>query len=267
MFLGCRQQFAPEIFVGDRFAALGLKGGASTLRTGLSAITGHHPNNRSAWRLGVYDKRNNFEAGQTQVTNEQSQAASLQWSKTLQSAEAGAVMQSLLEYSHGQYTVNGLPDGAFNKVDFSLLLAKGLGSGRWRNSVQLNTRGQYSDVMLPSIESLGLTGAYGVRGFAPGLFNADSAVLAALEWRLPSVFNKDAFRMEPFLFGEYSAGYKTDALGASRDARFAGAGMGLNLGWRNNLAIQVVVARAATGDIDGLKVQGDDQILFEIRLQ
>lgn len=253
--------------VGDRFAALGLKGDATTLRTGLTAITRHHTSRRAAWRLGIYEKRSNIEVDDTPVANELSQAVSLQWTKSLRFANSATLLQSLLEYSYGQYEIEELPDGDFNKLDFSLLFAKGLGAGRWRNLWQLNTRGQYSDAMLPSIESLGLSGAYGVRGYPPGVFSADSALLTALEWRWPNLLSKGSFGAAPFLFGEYARGYKEDVSGARQYAQLAGTGIGLSANWGRNVAIQVVAARGAAGKIDGVKVEGDDQVLFEIRLQ
>lgn len=253
--------------IGDRFAALGLEGDASTLRTGLTAVTRHHPSARSAWRLGLYEKRNNIEADSTTVADERSQVISLQWSKNLQSAASGSVLNTLLEYSYGEYQVEGLPDGDFNKLDFSLLLARGFGQGRWRNVWQLNTRGQYSDVMLPSIEGLSLTGAYGVRGYAPGLFNADSAAIAVLEWRLPNLLSAGRWRMEPYLFAEYANGRKEDALGSKQDAQFSGTGVGVSFGWGRHVSAQVVAARSASGEIDGVEVEDDEHVLFEIRLQ
>jgi hemolysin activation/secretion protein len=255
--------------IGDRFAALGLKGDASTLRTGFSYITRHHPDARGSWRLGFYDKRNNIEADETTVADEQSQAVSLQWSKQLQSAKRGAVFQSLLEYSYGEYQVDGLPDGDFNKLDFSLLLAKGTGKGRLRNIWQLNTRGQYTPDILPSIEGLALSGAYGVRGFEPGIFNADSAVLVALEWRLPNLLQRSGarWRVEPFLFAEYANGRKENILGDKRDGELSGAGFGLSLSWGNRFSAQVLGAKGLDGELDGVKVEGDDQVLFEVRWQ
>lgn len=255
--------------VGDRFAALGLKGDASTVRTGFSYITRHHPDARGSWRLGFYDKRNNIEADETTVADEQSQAVSLQWSKQLQSAKRSAVFQSLLEYSYGEYQVDGLPDGDFNKLDFSLLLAKGTGKGRLRNIWQLNTRGQYTPDILPSIEGLALSGAYGVRGFEPGVFNADSAVLAALEWRLPNFLQRSGatWRVEPFLFAEYANGRKENILGDKRDGELTGAGFGLSLNWGSRFSAQVVGAKGLDGELDGVKVEGDDQVLFEVRWQ
>jgi Hemolysin activation/secretion protein len=255
--------------VGDRFAALGLKGDASTIRTGFSYFSRHHPNARSSWRLGFYDKRNNIETDSITVADEQSQAISLQWSKTLQSAQRGAVFQSLLEYSYGEYQVDGQPDGDFNKVDFSALVAKGIGKGRLRNIWQLNARGQYTPDVLPSIEGLGLSGAYAVRGFAPGVFNADSAVLAALEWRLPNLLQASGarWRLEPFLFAEYAHGRKENILGDKRDGELSGAGFGLSFSWGGRFNAQVVGAKGLDGNIDGVKVEGDDQVLFEIRWQ
>lgn len=255
--------------VGDRFAALGLKGDASTVRTGVSYITRHHPDARSSWRLGLYDKRNNIETDAITVADEQSQAISLQWNKSLQSAKNGAVFQSLLEYSYGEFQVDGQPDGDFNKVDFSALVAKGTGKGRLRNVWQLSVRGQYTPDVLPSIEGLGLSGAYGVRGFAPGVFSADSAVLAALEWRMPNLLQTSGarWRLEPFLFADYANGRKENILGQKRDGELSGAGIGLSFNWGGRFNAQVVGAKGLDGNIDGVKVEGDDQVLFEIRWQ
>lgn len=255
--------------VGDRFAALGLKGDASTVRTGISYFSSHHPDKRGTWRLGLYDKRNNIEADSVTVADEHSQAISLQWSKVLQSSRRGAVFQTLLEYSYGEYQVDGQPDGDFNKVDFSTLMAKGVGRGRLRNVWQLNARGQYTPDVLPSIEGLGLSGAYGVRGFAPGVFNADSAVLAALEWRLPNLLQAEnaRWRLEPFVFAEYANGRKETILGDKRDGELSGVGFGLSFGWGGRFNAQVVSAKGLDGKFDGVKVEGDDQILFEIRWQ
>src|SRR5690606_16815450 len=255
--------------VGDRFAALGLKGDASTVRTGVTYITRHHPSARGSVRFGLYDKRNNIEADATKVADEQSQAVSLQWNKNIQSAKHGAVFNSLLEYSYGEYQVDGLPDGEFNKLDFSALAAKGVGRGRLRNVWQINARGQYTPDLLPSIEGLGLAGAYGVRGFAPGLFSADSAVLAALEWRLPNLLQRaDAvWRLEPYLFVEYANGRKENVVGDKRDAALRGAGLGVTFNWGTRFSGQIVGAKGLGGKIDGVEVEGDEQILFEIRWQ
>jgi hemolysin activation/secretion protein len=253
--------------VGDRYAALGLEGDASTLRTGFTWMGRHHPDRRSSWRLGVYDKSNKLKADKTSVADETSQVVSLQWNKNLRSATSGTVFNSLLEYGYGDYQIEGLPDGEFNKLDLGLLVAKGFGQRRWRNLWQLSARGQYSDSMLPSIEGFGLTGAYGVRGFAPGQFNADSAALAALEWRFPNLIGGERLRLEPFLFAEYANGRKEDPLGAKQDAEFSGTGMGLSLSWGGRFSAQVVAAKSSSGKIDGVEVEDDDHVLFEIRLQ
>lgn len=255
--------------VGDRFAALGLKGDATTVRTGFTYVARHHPTARSTLRLGVYDKRNNIETDSITVADELSQVVSLQWSKSLQSAKHGAVFNSLLEYSYGEYEVDGLPDGDFSKLDFSVLVAKGTGRGRLRNVWQLNARGQYTPDILPSIEGLGLSGAYGVRGFAPGVFSADSAVLAALEWRLPNLLQRadSSWRLEPYLFAEYANGHKENILGNKRDAQLSGAGIGLSFSWGGRFNAQLIGAKGLEGKIDGVEVESDEQVLFEIRWQ
>jgi hemolysin activation/secretion protein len=253
--------------VGDRFAALGLKGDATTLRTGFTWVNRHHPDRRSSWRVGVYEKSNNLEADDISVSDETSRALTLQWSKNLRSASGGSVLNTLFELGRGEYEIEGLSDEEFTKMDLGLLYVQGMGQKRWRSLLQFSARGQYSDTSLPSIEGFSLTGSYGVRGYGPGLFNADSAGLLALEWRLPNLIGGERLRLEPFLFGEYANGRKELISGGKQDADFSGVGLGLNLFWGRRFSAQLVAAKSSSGTIDGVKVADDDQILFEIRLQ
>ena len=256
--------------IGDRYASLGLEGDASTVRTGITRNFSFHPKHRSRMRFGLYEKRNNLNAdGNAADQEELSRAATLLWSKDKQWQESSAAINLILEFSHGEFEVEGVPDGDFNKLDLSGFWVKGMARGRGRNIWQLSLRGQYSDAALPSVEGFSLTGAYGVRGFEPGGFNADSAVLASLEWRFPTLLsfsNDQSWRLEPYLIGDWATGTKEGLSdGLETDATYSSAGVGLRLNWGKHFMAQLTASNALKGELNGNKVEGDEQVLFEIR--
>ncbi|HEY7771771.1 MAG TPA: ShlB/FhaC/HecB family hemolysin secretion/activation protein [Marinagarivorans sp.] len=256
--------------VGDRYAALGLEGDAINLRTGITRHMRFHPKHRSRIRFGIYEKRTSLDAlGNTTVQKEQSQALNLRWSKDRQWPESGTLFNRVIEASHGQFEVEGVPDGKFNKLNVSGFWLTRYASGRARNLVQLNVQGQASDTALPSVEGFSLTGANGVRGFEAGGFNADSAVLASLEWRFPSLWPGTAeqrWRLEPILLADWATGRK-EGLGDSlaTKATYASAGVGLRMSWGQHVAAQLTASNALKGDLNGTEVDSDGQVLFEIR--
>lgn len=256
--------------VGDRYAALGLEGVASVVRTGFSRQLKHHPKHRSRMRIGVYEKRNDLNiGGDAKVQQEVSRVASVLWSKDRQWTASGSALNLVVELSHGQYEVADQHDGRFNKIDLSGLWIKGFASGRARNIVQLSLRGQYSDVALPSVENFSLTGAYGVRGFEAGGFSADTAFLGSLEWRLPSLLSfadEQSWRLEPYVIGDWATGLKEGvADGVEQQASFSSAGIGLRMSWGRHFNAQVSASKAVSGIYNDEKVEGDEQVLFEIR--
>lgn len=257
--------------VGDLFADLGLKGAASNVTTGVSRHFQHHPQRRSRIRFGVYERRTNLNIGDDQedVAREVSRAASLLWTKDKQWGASSSALSLSAGISHGEYEVQNVPDGSFTKLDLSGMWVKGLASGYLRNLVQLSFRGQYSDAALPSIEGFSLTGAYGARGFEPGGFSADRAFLASLEWRLPALLtfsSEQNWRLEPYFVGDWAIGSQK-GLGASdpQDAAFSSAGVGLRMSWGRHFSAQVSASRAIKGELNDNEVEGDEQVLFEIR--
>lgn len=259
--------------VGDRFAALGLQGAASTVATGITHHLKHHPKHRSRVRLGFYERRTNLDMGDaaapTEIAREMSRTVSLQWVKDNQWPTSGAALNITAEIGHGEYEVKDAPDGTFSKFNVGAFWVKGTGSGRLRNLVQLSLHGQYSDVALPSLEGFSLTGAYGVRGFEAGGFSADRAFLSALEWRLPALLSfsgEQRWRLEPYVLGDWATGTKKGmGEGDAQDATFGSAGVGLRMNWGQHFSAQVTASKALKGEVDGNEVEGNEQILFEIR--
>lgn len=252
--------------LGDRYAALGLEGDVTTIGSGLSWIQRQQPAARTSWRAGLYDKRNRLDAGQTSLAREISQAVTLEWSRTWAS-DKGSVANLQLEYSYGQGQVERLPDRAFNKLDLNSLYSQGFGSGRWRQLVQLTGRAQVSDVSLPSIEAMALSGAYGVRGYEAGLFNAEQAALASIEWRLPNVMTGANWRLEPYLMAEAGMGRDLAYKGRSRSAHLADLGLGMSASWGRHLRLNLLAVSGLGGSVDGVNLEHEQQVLCELRWQ
>lgn len=252
--------------LGDRYAALGLEGDVTTLGSGISWIQRQQPAARTSWRAGLYDKRNRLDAGLTSVAREVSQALTLEWSRTW-ALDKGAVSNLQVEYSYGQGQVERLPDAAFNRLDVNGLFSQGFGSGRWRNLLQLTGRAQASDVALPSIEAMALSGAYGVRGFEAGLFNAEQAALISAEWRWPSLLSGDNWRLEPYLLAEAGLGRDLTYKGRSRSARLTDMGLGLGASWGRHLRLNLLAVAGLSGSVDGVSLEHDQQVLCELRWQ
>lgn len=252
--------------LGDRYAALGVAGDTQTLSTGITWVQRHQPSERAAVRLGAYDKRNRLDAGKIALTKEASQALTVDYSGTWVSPKNG-VANGQIEYSYGQAQVAGLADSQFNKLEGSALYSRGFGEGRWRQVMQLTGRAQVSDVSLPSIEGLALSGAYGVRGYSSGLFNAEQAALAALEWRLPNVLTGEQWRMEPYALAEYGMGRDLDAKSATRSARLGDLGIGASINWGQHIRINLLAVAGLGGSVGGVKLDAQHQVLCELRWQ
>jgi hemolysin activation/secretion protein len=252
--------------LGDRYAALGLEGDVKTLGSGISWIQRQQPAERTTWRAGLYDKRNRLDAGVTSLAREVSQALTLEWSRTWAS-DKGAVANLQVEYSYGRGQVERLPDASFNKIDLNSLYSQGFGSGQWRQLVQLTGRAQASDVSLPSIEAMALSGAYGVRGFEAGLFNAEQAALASIEWRLPNLLTGANWRLEPYLMAEAGMGRDLTYKGRSRSAHLADVGLGISASWGRHARLNLLAVSGLKGSVDGMNLKHEQQVLCELRWQ
>ncbi len=252
--------------LGDRFAALGLEGDVTTLGGGVSWIQRPAPAARTSFRAGVYDKRNRLDAGVTALTREVSQALTLEWSRTWAS-DKGSVANLQVEYSYGQGQVERLPDRAFNKLDLNSLFSQSFGAGQWRQVLQVTGRAQASDVSLPSIESMALSGAYGVRGYEAGVFNAEQAALVSLEWRLPNLIKGANWRLEPYLLAEAAFGRDLVYKGPSRSAHLSDLGLGLSASMGRHLRLNLLAVAGLGGAVNGVQLDNEQQVLCELRWQ
>lgn len=255
--------------VGDRFASLGLQGDTRVWDVGVTRYSDFHPRSQSDWRFSLSEKDSEIASTAGVAQAEISRSASLVWQKRLQADSARWVWQSLLEFSGGVFgTAKGDLHEHFNKIATTQFWLLANGQNRTRQIWQFSLRGQYADSVTPSTEGLTLTGAYGVRAYAPGAFNADRGALLSLEWRWPNLLSgqNTGLRIEPFVHADLA--YGDDGEGENFSwAEFGSSGVGLRLQLGKRMRAQATYATSFTGSVNSVEVGDDEQLLFEIRWQ
>ncbi len=256
--------------LGDRFANLGLEGDATVAKAGLSYVSDFKPGFRQQWRLGGFHKTNSLsDLAVTYDEQEYSQGLDLQWSKQTQWPQQVLASTTSITVTGGDMERSEGDGESFAKLEFNSRWSKGFGRGRLQNLFHFALGAQFADVNLPSLESYSLTGPYGVRGFAPGAFSADEALVASLEWSLPSLMRNQSatWYLEPFIFWDWADGKKQAlADNAVSKGKFSGAGGGFRFGLGKHISGQVYGTGQATSDINGEESDGEQIWRFELRL-
>ncbi len=263
--------------MGDRFADLGLEGDSTVATLGISKITNHQLGQRELWRLAAYQKSNNLNTESALIEQQESEGLSLEWRKNVSKPErAFGSLWSVTGVGGSASKVPGYSE-SFAKLQASVQLAKGVGQGKSKSVFTALLSVQYSDANLPGLEAFSLTGPYGVRGFEPGVFSADSAGLLGLEWSLPSLFRSahGHWYLEPYLFADVAAGEKNEQVAEAAnkfteldksDASFSGAGIGLRFKAGKHFSGQLYGTTRLSGNVDESTVEGDDIFRFEFSL-
>ncbi len=255
--------------LGDRFANLGLEGDASVIKLGLRYQRRHDPLRRESWRLGIHSKSNKLDSEAERIEQEKSESFTLEWAKAAQWPKVSVASQSSATVTSGNMATSSSEAEHLTKFDLNTQWLKGFGKGRGRNVVSALLSLQEAGDPLPSVEAFSLTGPYGVRGFAPGLFSADKATLVGLEWSFPGLLRSktDRWHIEPYVFWDNASGQKMaiDESPAS-DGEFSGMGGGFRFRLGNHVSGQLYGANAIDGDIDGNEVYGEQIWRFELRL-
>lgn len=152
------------------------------------------------------------------------------------------------------------PESPFTALrgEYNLRHELTLGGGQFPTQLQL--RGVYSPEGLPSSERWSLTGPDAVRGFSPALFSSDRAWLASLEQTLYAWQWANDWRTRPYLFIDQAQGWLADSSGS--EARFLGAGVGLDLSFRDTIRAGLHWGRALDQDnSDNLAIEeGNDAV-------
>ncbi len=255
--------------VGDRFESLGLQGDTQSWSAGMQVNTNFLPRLRSSLNIDISEKESHLESIAGTAQAEISQSVTLSWQKQWQSVSGRWMSHSRLQLSNGKFGEDSQSlTHNYTKFSYSQLLLLGAGRHRGRNIWQLSWRGQHSEEALPTAESLSLTGIYGVRGFAPGLFSAEQGNMLSLEWRWPNLLNSASrrWRAEPILLADWASGDDGSEQLVTH-AEFSSIGLGLRLNLSKHLNIQANMAQSLSGRIDSNEMESDEQLLFELRWQ
>lgn len=256
--------------VGANFAPLQLAGTATHISTGLTRYLNWQDGQRHWWGFTAFDKSSEVTSDFLQALGQEetSRGVTLGWNREWGWGRTGLATGVNLTYGRYTRTPQLKEAETFSKLEYNLALGQPASDGRWGLRPSLALRGQWSRDSLPSIESVSLTGAYGVRAMEAGMFAADRGWVVSGELALPQLLPQDqAWRIEPFLSADAAMGEKLDAQGNSlMDATFSGFGMGLRGYWGNHVDAKLSAAVPVAGDINGVDVPDSGVVLFEFRI-
>ena len=97
----------------------------------------------------------------------------------------------------------------------------------------------YASETIPAPERQALTGIFGVRGYRPALFSADSTYRFSVIQTFKTLTPRDNLRLQPFGFIDYSHGKKHSPNAAS--ASFLGAGVGIQGEYSQQLSFGITL--------------------------
>lgn len=106
------------------------------------------------------------------------------------------------------------------------------------SSASLNLH--YAPLILPSSERSVMTGPYGVRGYEPALFSADSVYNLSLQQSLKMIRPIDGLGILPFGFVDYAYGVQNDETKAET-ASFLAAGLGLDILYKTSINSRITL--------------------------
>ena len=97
----------------------------------------------------------------------------------------------------------------------------------------------YAPDSLPSAERSVMTGPYGVRGYEPALFSADSVYSFSVQHTLDYLTPCNGCKVLPFAFADYAYGIQNT--GNEDDASFSGAGLGIDVLYKSHISSRVTL--------------------------
>lgn len=261
--------------LGRGFEQLEASGASQSVRVDMNRIVSHNPKNKWEIGLGALYKASEFSSDDPLFNaalgrNEQSYSAAMSARGQRNGKKWSLAMGANL--IAGQFTLADDADAELLlKAEYHLFTSLMInGASRFALQPRFFVRGQQADqTPLPSIETLSLSGFYGVRASPIGFASADSGMLASAELHFPKlvaapVLNK-RFVLAPYVFYDLGRGdqYQVDADPISVD--LSGFGAGVSARW-GRLSANVTFATAKSNS-DRQEGQGDDQAYFQLRWQ
>ena len=240
-FLASNNQFD----IGRDFTDLGLEGEASIARVDMRYQWAQSRTLNST--LAVYgdSKTSDVKSGLTTDIldkDETSQGAGLLLTLNYRGTGSSIQQQFLVDVYGGRYEtefgedvqING--QGGSNLLDDTFTKAQLRYRFQWdwlwlSSQLEWSVRGQYSDVALPSMEQVSVSGPFAVRALETGFYSADNGVLSSFQWRLMNpqwlggnaVSRAVAKSIVPFVFYDFALLQRNelkraDFLGSSDDS-------------------------------------------------
>lgn len=227
--------------IGREFSDLGLEGEASIARVDSRYQWSRTPSLNSTAALYADRKTSELNSGlTTDILDKKDVSTGVGALLTLNYRSVGSAFQQqlLVEAYSGQYKTEFGEDALLSSLEESFVKTQLRYRLKWDwkqaySQLELSFRAQFSDVALPSMEKISVSGPYGVRALETGFYSADKGAIASMQWRLmdPSWLGSNEFlktiskAMVPFVF--YDAGLMENIL--SEEERLSASGYGLGI--------------------------------------
>jgi len=184
--------------IGRDFSDLGLEGEASIARVDMRYQWAQSRSLNSTLVVYGDSKTSDVKSGLTTDIldkDETSQGVGLLLTLNYRGTGSSIQQQFLVDVYAGNYETEFGEDALINGAGGSNLLDDTFTKAQLRyrfqwdwlwlaSQLEWNVRGQYSDVALPSMEQISVSGPFAVRALETGFYSADNGVLTSFQWRL-----------------------------------------------------------------------------------
>ena len=184
--------------IGRDFSDLGLEGEAGIARVDMRYQWAQSRSLNSTLAIYGDSKTSDVKSGLTTDIldkDEASQGAGLLLTLNYRGRGSSIQQQFLVDVYTGHYETEFGEDALINGVGGSNLLDDTFTKAQLRyrfqwdwlwlsSQLEWSVRGQYSDVALPSMEQISVSGPFAVRALETGFYSADNGVLSSFQWRL-----------------------------------------------------------------------------------
>jgi len=212
--------------IGRDFSDLGLEGEASIARVDMRYQWAQSRTLNSTFAVYGDNKTSDVKSGLTTDIldkEETSQGAGLLLTLNYRGTGSSIQQQFFVDVYAGRYEtefgedafINGQGGSDFLEDSFTKVQLRYRFQWDWlwlSSQLEWSVRGQYSDVALPSMEQISVSGPFAVRALETGFYSADNGVLSSFQWRLmnPQWLGDNAVSraiskaIVPFVFYDFS---------------------------------------------------------------
>ncbi|WP_143710814.1 ShlB/FhaC/HecB family hemolysin secretion/activation protein [Saccharophagus degradans] len=257
--------------LGSNFEQLEATGSSRSLRLDVNRALNHNPKHSRQIGLGGFHKTSSFGSDDALFDDalgreETSMGAAVNYSANHTFGKGRIAFGA--SAIGGEFSLDEGEGQTLAKLEYHFFASTQFNSSsRFAIQPRLFIRGQLADkTPLPAIETLSLSGFYGVRASPVGTVSADTGVLLSAELHMPALVNtqlaEQPFSAAPYMFFDSGSGEQYQADDASAlSVSQSGFGAGLNLRWGR------FSANATYASATNQEVNGDDQVYVQLRWQ